>query len=206
MTISYPLSLPTTPYAARVTMRARAVVGVSVSPFSLSQQVYAHSGQGWEADIELPPMQESVADPWVAFLLKLNGRYGTFLMGDPAKIAYRGVGGGTPLVKGGGQSGQTLTIDGCPLSTSGWLVAGDMIQLGSGSSATLHKVLADATTNGSGETTLDIWPALRSSPSDNAAVTISSCVGRWRLASNEMPWSVGTAKRYGIQFAAVEAQ
>lgn len=205
MTISYPLSLPATPYPAAVTLRARSAVGVSSSPFSYSQQVYAHQGQRWEADIDMPPMSESVADVWVAWLLSLNGQEGTFLMGDPAKLTHRGVGGGTPLVNGAGQTGQTLAIDGCPLSTNGWLVQGDMIQLGSGSSATLHKVLADANTNGSGEVTLDIWPRLRSSPNNNAAVVITGCVGRWRLASNESSWSIGRAKRYGIQFVAVEA-
>lgn len=205
MTIIYPLSLPATPYPAAVTLRARSVVGVSSSPFSYSQQVYAHQGQRWEADIDMPPMSESVADVWVAWLLSLNGQEGTFLMGDPAKLTHRGIGGGTPLVNGAGQTGQTLAIDGCPLSTTGWLVQGDMIQLGSGSSATLHKVLADANTNGSGEVTLDIWPRLRSSPSNNAAVVITGCVGRWRLASNESSWSISRAKRYGIQFVAVEA-
>lgn len=205
MTISYPLSLPSTPYPARVTLRGRSVVGVSESPFSFSQQVYAHQGQRWEADIDMPPMTEAVADAWVAFLLSLNGREGTFLMGDPAKLTHRGAGGGTPLVNGASQTGQTLAVDGCPLSTTDWLVAGDMIQLGSGSTASLHKVLVDANTNGSGEVTLDIWPRLRSSPANNAAVTITACLGRWRLASNESAWSVGMAKRYGISFVAVEA-
>jgi hypothetical protein len=204
MTITYPLALPAG-YPARVSLRGRAVVGVSESPFSYAQQVYAHTGQRWEADIELPPMYEHVADKWVAWLLSLNGRQGTFLMGDPSKLAPRGIGGGTPLVMGAGQSGQTLAIDGCPTTTVGWLLAGDMIQLGSGSTATLHKVLVDANTNGSGEVTLDIWPRLRSVPADNAPVTIVSPVGRWRLASNEMAWSVGVAKRYGISFVAVEA-
>lgn len=205
MSIVYPLSLPVTGLVARVTMRGRSIVGMSESPFSFAQQIYAHQGQRWEADVELPPLKEAAADAWVAFLLSLNGREGTFLMGDPAKLAHRGVGGGTPLVKGAGQTGQVLEIDGCPTSTVGWLVAGDMIQLGSGSTATLHKVLADVTTNGSGEASLDIWPRIRTAPSDNAAVTIINCVGRWRLAGNEAAWSVGHAKMYGIAFAAVEA-
>lgn len=186
-------------------MRARSIVGVSDSPFTFSQQVYAHQGQRWEADIDLPPLSSIVAQAWVTFLLSLNGREGTFLMGDPAVLAPRGAGGGSPLVKGAGQTGQVLAIDGAPISTGDWLMAGDMIQLGSGSTATLHKVLADVDTNGAGEATLDIWPRLRSSPGDNAAVTITGCVGRWRLASNESQWSVGQALRYGISFVAVEA-
>lgn len=205
MSITYPLTLPASPYPARVTLRARSVVGVAESPYTLGQQVYAHQGQRWEADIDLPPLSGAVAQTWVAWLLSLNGREGTFLMGDPAIMSPRGSGGGTPLVKGAGQTGQTLAIDGAPISTDDWLMAGDMIQLGSGSTATLHKILADVTTNSSGEATLDIWPRLRSSPGDNAAVTIAGCVGRWRLASNEAAWSVGAALRYGISFSAIEA-
>lgn len=205
MTISYPLSLPTTPYPARVTVRARSVVGVSESPFSYSQQVQRHTGERWEADVQLPPMRQAVAETWVAWLLSLGGRYGTFNMGDPAHLTYRGAGGGTPLVNGASQTGGTLAVDGCPTTTTGWLLPGDVIQLGSGSTARLHKVLTRADTNGSGEVTLDIWPRLRSSPANNAAVTITGCLGLWRLASNEAGWDIGAAKVYGISFAAIES-
>lgn len=206
MTISYPLTLPSTRFPARVRMRALSVVGASESPFTLEQEIQAHQGQRWEADIELPPISDQdVAEAWLAFLLSLNGREGTFLMGDPAQLTYRGIGGGSPLVNGAGQTGRTLAIDGCPLSTTGWLKAGDVIQLGTGSTSRLHKVLAQANTNGAGQVTLDIWPRLRYSPADNAPVTISGCVGLWRLASNDTGWDVGFARTYGLSFAAVEA-
>lgn len=206
MTISYPLTLPTTRYPARVRMRALSVVGVSESPFTYETQVQAHQGQRWEADIELPPISDQdVAEAWVAWLLSLNGRQGTFLMGDPAQVTLRGVGGGAPLVNGAGQTGQTLAVDGCPLSTTGWLKAGAMIQLGTGSTARLHKVLERADTNGAGQVTLDLWPRLRYSPADNAVVTISNPVGLWRLAANDTSWDVGFARTYGLQFTAVEA-
>lgn len=205
MTISYPLTLPTTATAARLRLLGRSVVGASASPFTFETQVQAHQGQRWEADIELPPMKREDAEAWVAFLLSLNGRQGTFTMGDPVGRTPRGSAGGTPLVKGASQTGQALAIDGCPLSTTGWLLPGDYIQLGSGSATHLHKVLVSADTNGAGEVTLDIWPRLREAPADNLAVTISSCLGLWRLASNEMAWDIGEAEFYGIRFSAVEA-
>lgn len=205
MAITYPLAFPTSRYPASVQIRARSVVGVSESPFSLSQQVQRHPGQAWGASITLPPMEQTVAEQWVAWLLSLNGREGTFLMGDPVQLTHRGVGGGTPLVNGGSQTGNTLAIDGCPTSTTGWLLAGDMIQLGSGSSTRLHKVLTQADTDGSGEVTLDIWPRLRESPANNAAVTIVAAKGLWRLASNVAAWDVRAALRYGIAFEAQEA-
>lgn len=205
MAITYPLALPPTPYAASVRMRARSVVGVAESPFTFAGEVQQHQGQRWEADIDLPPMRQTVAETWVAWLLSLNGRQGTFLMGDPAQLRPRGSAGGSPQVAGAGQTGQTLAIDGCTPSMTGWLLPGDVIQLGTGADARLHKILARADTDGSGQVTLDLWPRLRSAPADNAVVTVSSCVGLWRLASNEMGWSVGIAKIYGISFVAVEA-
>lgn len=203
MAITWPLALPATPAApARVRMRALAVVGVSVSPFTFARQTYAHQGQRWQADLELPPMARADAEVWVAFLLSLNGREGTFTMGDPANVAPRGAIGGTPLVKGASQTGTTLLIDGCTAGVTDWLKVGDMIQLGSGASARLHKVLADVDTNGSGEASLDLWPAIRTAPADNAALVVAAPVGVWRLASNEMAWDVGAALQYGITIVA----
>ena len=186
-------------------IRARNVVSVSSSPFTGQQQVYKHQGQWWEAEVTLPPMKRDDAETVAAFLIKLNGQYNTFNLGDPANTAPRGVGTGTPLVKGGSQTGSSLVTDGWTTSTTGILKAGDWIQLGSGSSSRLHKVLDDVNSDGSGNATISIWPDLRSSPSDNDAITVSSPKGTWRLASNEVNYSIDEASIYGITFACVEA-
>jgi hypothetical protein len=148
------------------------------------------------------------ADEWNAWALKLNNREGTFLMGDPAAATPRGAAKdtpGTPLVKGAGQTGNTLAIDGAPASVTGYLLAGDTIQLGSGSAARLYKVLEDADSDAGGNATLTVWPKLRSSPADNDAVTVSNAVGLWRLAANQSAWDTDEALIYGIRFQAVEA-
>ena len=186
-------------------IRARNVVSVSSSPFTGQQQIYKHPGQWWEAEISLPPLKRDEAEQVAAFLIKLNGQYNTFLLGDPANAAPRGVGTGTPVVQGGSQTGTSLVTDGWTTSTTGILKAGDWIQLGSGSATRLHKVLDDVNSDGSGAATLNIWPALRSSPSDNATITVNSPKGIWRLASNEVNYSIDEASVYGITFACVEA-
>ena len=208
MAESYPLALPTHTCIARVRLIARDVVGVSTSPFNFTQQVYRHQGQRWEADISLPPMQRADAEQWAAFLLRLRGAYGTFLLGDPNGSTPRGSASatpGTPLVNGASQTGDELDIDGLPVSATGYLKAGDYIQLGSGSTATLHKVLEDVNSDGSGEATLNLWPKVRTAPSDDAAVTVSNAKGNFRLASNETTWDIDQASIYGITFGAVEA-
>ena len=203
--ISYPLTLPSHTGIAQINLRAINTVGMSMSPFTYAQQVVAHSGQRWEADITLPPMERADAEQWVAWLVSLRGQLGTFTLGDPLGATPRGSAGGTPLVNGADQTGGTLTIDGCTASQTGWLKAGDYIQLGSAGTATLHKVLQDADSDGSGNVTLDIWPYIRTAPSDDATVVTSSAVGKFRLASNEQNWSINEASIYGMTFGAIEA-
>lgn len=203
MAITYPLALPTTVKPAQIQIYASDVVAMSLSPFTMQQQVQAHQGSLWRADITLPPMDRNEGDPWKAFLLALGGRLGTFTMGDPRGTAPRGIATGTPLVKGAGQTGQSLITDGWTINITGILKAGDYLQIGS----YLYVNLNDANSNGTGDATLDIWPRLRSSPSDNAAITVKSAKGLWRLTSNERSWLLGPGTNLyrGITFGAMEA-
>lgn len=201
MSISYPLTLPSSPIA-RISMSAATAVSISRSPFSYVSQVQQFAGQLWFADVTLAPMNRASAESWISFLLKLNGREGTFLLGDPSKATPRGSVPGTPLVKGAGQTGQTLLTDGWTTSQTGVLKAGDMIQIGQ----RIYSVLVDADSNGSGESTLDIWPRLRESPSDNATIITSSCVGLFRLANNSNTiYNANADLNYTISFSAEEA-
>lgn len=204
MAISYPLTLPSHTGIRSIEFRAVNTVGVSQSPFTYSQQVVAHSGQRWEVDISLPAMKRADAEQWVAWLVSLRGQLGTFTLGDPIGATPRGSAGGTPVVNGASQTGGTLVIDGCTADQTGWLKAGDYIQLGSGTTATLHKVLQDANSDGSGNVTLDIWPYIRNSPADNSTVVTSNAVGNFRLSGNQQAWSVNEASFYGLTFGAVE--
>jgi hypothetical protein len=184
MTISFPLTLPTVTGISSIDLRAINVVSISESPFTLKQQVVAHTGQRWEAEVTIPPIKREQAEVWVSFLVSLQGVRGTFLLGDPANATPRGSASsapGTPLVNGASQTGDSLTIDGCPASATGYLKAGDYIQLGGGSTATLHKVLQDVNTNGSGQATIDLWPYIRNAPSDNSTVVVSNAVGVFGL-------------------------
>lgn len=204
MAISYPLSLPSMFKVARITLRANNTVGESVSPFSAEQQIYVHQGQWWQAEIQLPKLARDDAEDFAGWLFSLRGKEGSFLMGDPSAATPRGSAGGTPLVDGAGQTGLTLAVKGGPISTTNWLKIGDYIQLGTGSSSRLHKVLVAANTDGAGKTTLDIWPRLRSSPADGAAIVVSAAKGLWMLASNASEYDIEPAMQYGFSFACRE--
>ena len=208
MAISYPLSLPTSIGIANITLTAENAVAISQSPFTYSQQIVKHQGERWSASVSLPPMLRSDAEPWVAFLLSLKGQYGTFLLGDPNCKTPQGSARttlGTPLVNGASQIGETLNIDGLPLSVSGYLKAGDYLQLGSSSTAKLYKVLSDVNTDSNGRAAIDLWPSIKVAPADNAVVTLSNTVGNFRLSGNVQQWQINDISSYGITFDCVES-
>ena len=205
MAISYPRVLPTNIGFAQVTLRAVNQTAMTMSPFTYKQQIYNHSGQRWEAECQVPPLKRDDAEEWIAWLLSMNGRAGSFLMGDPLGDTARGTLGGTPVVNGADQVGGSLSIDGCSNNITNWLKAGDYLQLGSGSTATLHKVLQNVNTDGSGQASLDLWPYMRTAPVDGSIVITSNAVGRFRLNSGEQDWTINNISSYGITFAAIEA-
>jgi len=109
-----------------------------------------------------------------------------------------------PLVNGADQTGATLAIDGLQASKADVFKAGDYFQIGTGSSARLYMVTADAASNASGEATLDIWPPLRASPADNAALTITNPKGVFRLTGDVNGWDADAAGVYAVTLQAVE--
>lgn len=202
MAITFPISLPASAaQMSSITLRQNRVVGGTASPYTMEDYIVEYQGQWWEADIALPVMDAAKAAAWRAFFAQLNGVAGTFLLGDPV---YQVLGAakntpGVPLVKGGGQTGKTLLIDGAPNSVAGYLLAGAMIQLGSGSSSRLFLVLEDAASDGSGNVTLTVWPKIVTAPADNAAVVLTSPKGVFRLGANATQDTISPGPRYGIQ-------
>lgn len=187
MSITYPLSLPAANISS-IRIICRHVVAKNTSPFTLQEQVYIHPGARFEAEVTIPPMNREEREAWIGWLLQLRGGYGTFLMGDPDATAPQGVATGTPKVKGASQTGNELVTTGWTPSTTDILKAGDYIQLSSGASSRLHKVMDDADSDGSGDATLKLFPPLRESPADSAPIVVDDCKGVFRLASNAVEW------------------
>jgi hypothetical protein len=192
---SYPIAIPATPGTASITIRKQSVVAVATSPFSLSSQSQTWAGQIWYADISLPRMARANGETWAAALSSLNGKEGSLLIGDTANKTPRGIGTGTPLVNGGGQSGYTLNTKGWTASKTGIMKAGDWLQLGAGATARLYKVIFDANSDAGGLASLTVWPQLRSSPADSAAITIAPAQGKFMLAK-EPEWTIGADHIY----------
>jgi len=194
MAISYPLNTPTTIGIESIELRAVNAVAVSQSPFTYKQQVISHQGQIWSASVSIPSVRRDLAADWKAMLVALKGSVGTFLLGDPDYVTPRGTVSGTPTLSGtAGDSTVSVTM-------TGTLLAGDYIQLGTGSAARLHQVLVDQSGNGN----LEIWPDLRSTYSGETVI-YSSPKGVFRLGNSTTSWSIDNASFYGISFEAIEA-
>jgi len=205
------INTPTSIGFAEIELTARNAVAISQSPFTFSTQTHVYPGQMWQANISIPPVQRDLAEPWVAFLLALNGPANTFLLGDPLGATPRGsIDGDTVLANNAGATDantngvSTIYVDGLTTSQTGLLVAGDYIQLGTASSATLHKVLSSVDSDGSGEATIDIWPHLRRDLVDDEAVTYINAKGLFRLSGPQQNWSINSSNVYGISFGAME--
>lgn len=193
MAISYPITIPTTISVESITLRMMNAVGTSMSPFTYKQQIVTHQGQRWEVDVTVPSQRKEFMAEWAAFLAALKGQRGTFLIGDPDYVSGpRGTASSATITGSAGDESVSVTM-------TGTLLAGDYIQLGSGSSSRLHKVLQ----NRSGSGTLEIWPRLRQSVS-SASATLVNPQGVFRLSSNMSQWSIDNSSAYGLSFSAVE--
>lgn len=208
---TYPLTVPTVPAPKRSFMRLLRAVGQGKTPFTFQQQVERHQGAQWQIELQYPSMSRAQAAEWRAFVLSMNGRFGTCLLGDYDSRTPRGIATGTPLADSAGSPSINLAGD-RTFYTKGWttgqtgiMLKGDMFQLGSGLSTELYEVVEDANSDGSGLATLEIEPPLRSDIADSASITIQEPKGLFRFASNDIGWDSNEAIRFGFAIAFEEA-
>lgn len=202
---TYPLTTPTSPSFVTSEFRLRRAVSLSESIFTGQQKVYEHSTAVWTAVLTLPPMKRNQAALWHAFYMKLHGRKGTFLVGDPDGKNPQGSISGAVTVDGDHSIGDyTIDLTTTQASEVGQFKAGDYIQFGSGASARLHMVVEDADSNSSSETTVTIEPSLKAALTDGDSVTYTNAKGVFRMTDNELGWSANNMNVYGLSFSCVE--
>lgn len=203
---TYPLSMPTSP--SNFTTSEWSIVrtvGYTESPFTYSQQVSEFQGAKWTTTVTLPPMSKADAGAWTAFFTQLHGRRGTFLIGDPDKKSI--LGGATTVISVNGDhsvGAYDIVVDGADASTV-IFKQGDYVQFGSGSTAKLHMIVADVTSDSSGNATLQIEPSLKANVSDDAVVTYSNTVMVARMDSNDLGWNSNVNSLYSFSFSCSEA-
>lgn len=167
-----------------MTMRLRSATAISTSPFTYDQQTFQHQGVRWEAEVTLPPLTRADAKQVEAFFASLRGQGQTFTMGNPLhNVTAVGT-----ITSG---SRNTTSVTG---SVAG-AVAGDYFEV----NGALYIITEIA------ESTFDIMPPLRTAISTTTSLDFTLPKTSWRLASNEIEWSINEASLYGFTFACVEA-
>jgi hypothetical protein len=151
------------------------------SPLTGSTQTLARGGDRWACTLTFNALADTNRRTLMAFLARLRGQAHRVVLPDHA-YTRAGTLAGTPLVKGAAQTGVSLLIDGCTNDTT--LLAGDLFTVNN----ELKMVVADSTVAG-GEITVAFVPPLRTSPADNAPVTVAAPTGTFLLTSNTVGWS-----------------
>lgn len=196
MSITYPLTPPSSPQYVTQQWSIIRGVGISESPFTGVQQTIEFDLAKWKAVLSLPPMRRSQAHEWVSFLVKLHGRRGTFFLSDNDARAPQNTISGSVTVANAASAGEVLL----QLSGTTAFSAGDYVQVGTGSSSRLHMVISDQ----SGASTIQVEPKLKADVAQGTVITYNNPKGIFRMDSNELMWDTNAVSTYGISFSCSE--
>ena len=203
------LVLPATPLFLTAEFRLITNSLFHTSPLNKTTQTLKLLGAHWIIEAVLPKSSRAEVAAWMSLLAELEGMTGRVYIGDPLGKTPRGTAKdtpGAPLVNGASQAGSTLVIDGTPLSATGWLLRDDYIHVDLPSGGrSLHKATADVDTDGAGNATLPIKPALRESPADGQAVAVSNTTCVMRLLDDDQARWQERGRMYEIAFTAIES-
>ena len=192
-TYAFPSITPTTS-----AMRLQSFTSRFDNPITGGIQTVARGGEVWVVDMTFGNRVTSERAELIAFVAKLQGQRHRFTVKNHAE-ANRGAFGGTPLVDGADQTGNSITVDGCSLSVTNWIREGDFFQIGN----ELKVCTADASSDGSGNITISFAPAIRTSPSDNSAITTSNATGVFML-NQDPQWTNSPGGFMSMSISAIE--
>lgn len=163
-------------------------------------QTLALPGDRWTASLTFTNLKDPQARLIRAFLGSLRGQAGRFYLTPPAYVRT-GIGTGTPLVKGAGQTGSTIVTDGWTAGQTGVVCAGDFFNIGT----ELKMATADANSNGTGEATISFTPPIRTSPADNSAIVVTDPTVIMALTDGKQArWQAQPTPIYNLTLACEE--
>lgn len=201
MTISLPISLASyVPSRISFYPDPRNRYAISESPFTGHSQVFQWDNGLWMCDVTFAPKARADRQALIEIIESLYHSGETITIGPKLLKTPLGAGGGTPKVKGASQIDYTLDVDGFPNSTL-VLAAGDYLGVGS----SLYRNRSNATTNASGEVTLDIWPNARNH-ADNSDLNLTAPVCIMRIVDTAGGAEEIADRVYSCGFTAREAK
>lgn len=190
--------LSTLPRRTQYSMRVVSAANDMAPAFGGNTQRLARKGTRFGIDVSVPPLPQ--AGCGMALITDLvQGE--TEVMAFNIPEAFPAQSYGTPLVKGAGQAGSTLAIDGLPPLTA--IPKGKFLTVIIGGQRYAYLVRASTVANGSGEASLPIWPMLRKSPADNAVIELAAPKIEGYVPTGQ-EWSISSLKSVGLSFTVTE--
>ena len=193
-----PIALPSSPGAREISWVMDSAVSRSMSPFTLTEQVYEWPGQRWAVVMKLPAMSQADALAWQAFFADINGAAGTFWIPESTFLHTAETDFGTPELAGDHTAGPSV-------NTRGWnanqlvLTKGQKIEIG----GRIRQVVADVYSDETGLAVVKCWPHCRDL-SDELPVIWYQPKGVFRARSvPEFNWQTNRLQA-GFQFSADE--
>lgn len=171
------------------------------SPLSRWTQRNELDGPRWKATYTTIPMRRSTFAPLQAVLIKAKGRVNRLKAFDTDAPALLGTGGGSPVVMGASQTGDSLITDGWTALASGLMLPGDYFSVNN----EFKMVTASVDSDSGGVATVNFEPPLRASPADNAVLTTSVPKCLMTLDSDILSWDSDEAGIYQFSFSMTEA-
>jgi len=155
------------PQSATISLIAN--TALYASPLIGSAQTTDRQAMKWKIQYTYDNVSTDQRGELMALIAAVRGqsnRLRVMVHDNPA----RGAGGGSPLVNGAGQTGNTLTIDGATPSVTNWIRAGDYFSVIVNGEPELKIAILDEDSSGGGSCILTFEPKLRDSPADNAFI------------------------------------
>ena len=193
---------PSTPTANSVSIGSQqnTIVSTTTSGRRQARQI---DGQRFRLTISFPPMTRAEFSPINAFIVKQRSQLESFTYSPPTISTPLGVASGSILVNGAISAGATsCSIDGMANSTTGVFKAGDYFRF-TGQSK-VYMVMADVSSNGSGQGTLTFEPPLRTAVSDNTVLIYSNVDFTVGLTGDIQEFNISTENYFQYEVDLIE--
>ena len=160
-------------------------------------------GQRFRLRVRFPIMTRAEFAPINAFVMKQRSQMESFQYVPPTIDDALGVASGVISVNGAISAGVTsVAIDGMANSTSGVFKAGDLFRFTG--QTKVYMVMADVSSNGSGQGTLTFEPPLRTAVSDNAVIIYSGVDFTVGLTGDIQEFIIGTENFFQYEIDLIE--
>ena len=163
-------TLPASPAPARIEIGSIQPSLVSVA-HSLKRQTRSRGGQRWGFALTFVNRTRAQIATLAAFALAQRGQYETFSFSPPVFGLTQSVVSGAPVVDGAQTVGRSIVTDGWANSVTA-MKAGEFVKFAN--HAKVYMLTADVTSNGSGQATISIEPALYAAVANDEAITVTS--------------------------------